>query len=227
MLPMEWNKAGSSVLSILVCILMDCWMALSSSTIGCYISGTFSGVLAYADDIVLMAPLAHAMRAMLSICETYSKDILVMFNASKSKCIVCTPQRKSWSSELDKHDLFTLDGSAIENVSSWPHLGRVICGNCDDNYDRSHKLAGQINNVLCTFSCLDSTVHTRKYCSCWMIFCHYMTWFVKKSLSFASKCLTSESNLVRYVACCGVFHGRISYFRPEGSALLHTRVVNG
>ena len=100
----------------------------------------------------------------VAYCETYSKDFLVRFDTSKSKCIVCTPQHKSWSSELNKHVLFTLDGSAIENVSSWPHLRHIICSNCDDNYDiidRSHKLAGRINNVVCTFSHLDSIVRTR------------------------------------------------------------------
>jgi len=35
-------------------------------------------------------------------------------------------------------------------------------------------------------------------------------WICKRSLSFASKCFTSEANLVRYVACCGVFHGHMS-----------------
>jgi len=72
-----------------------------------------------------MAPPAHTMRATLSIYDTYSKDFLVRFNASKSKCIVCTPKRKSWSSELNKHVLFSFDGSAVENVSSWPHVGHI------------------------------------------------------------------------------------------------------
>ena len=44
----------------------------------------------------------------------------------KSKCTVCTQQCKSWSSELNEHVLFTIDGSAIENVSSWPHLGHNL-----------------------------------------------------------------------------------------------------
>ena len=32
------------------------------------------GIIAYADDIVLLAPTAHAMRCMLSTCEAYAAD---------------------------------------------------------------------------------------------------------------------------------------------------------
>jgi len=88
-----------------------------------------------------MAASPHAMRAMLSICETYSKDFLIRFNAigSKSKCLSnclhTAAQILVISSEINKHVLFSLDGSAIENVSSWPHLGHTVCSNCGDNYD--------------------------------------------------------------------------------------------
>jgi len=102
-------KQGGVLSPVLFSVYIDGLVqALSSSKIGSYIGGTFTGVLAYVDDIVLMVPSAHAMIAMLSICETYSKDFLIRFNASKSKCIVCTPQRKSWSSQLNKHVLFYL-----------------------------------------------------------------------------------------------------------------------
>jgi len=34
----------------------------------------FTGVLAYADDLVLLAPSQHAMRQMLRICEDYAGE---------------------------------------------------------------------------------------------------------------------------------------------------------
>jgi len=45
----------------------------------------FVGVLAYADDIVLMAPTATAVRRMLAVCEEFAVKLDVRFNASKSK----------------------------------------------------------------------------------------------------------------------------------------------
>ena len=48
---------------------------------GCYIG--FVGVLAYADDVVLLAPSANAMRKMLQLCDDFASDYDVKFNANK------------------------------------------------------------------------------------------------------------------------------------------------
>jgi hypothetical protein len=49
-------------------------MALSNAGVGCYIGNNFVGALAYADDIVLLAPSASALRRMLAICENYANE---------------------------------------------------------------------------------------------------------------------------------------------------------
>ena len=41
---------------------------LESSGVGCYYGGSFVGALAYADDVVLLAPCTSALRLMLHIC---------------------------------------------------------------------------------------------------------------------------------------------------------------
>ena len=43
------------------------------------------GALAYADDIVLAAPTHRAIRNMLAICDKFSDEYNVVFNAKKSK----------------------------------------------------------------------------------------------------------------------------------------------
>jgi len=43
-------------------------------------------MLAYADDIVLLAPTVNSMRKMLACCDTYASDYNAAFNASKCKC---------------------------------------------------------------------------------------------------------------------------------------------
>ena len=44
----------------------------------------FTGALAYADDIVLLAPNASAMRKMLQICDEYAAEFSInYFNANK------------------------------------------------------------------------------------------------------------------------------------------------
>jgi hypothetical protein len=49
-------------------------MALSNAGVGCYIGNNFVGALAYADDIVLLAPSASALRRMLAIYENYANE---------------------------------------------------------------------------------------------------------------------------------------------------------
>ena len=50
----------------------------------------FLGALAYADDIVLVAPSPSAMCKLLAIhvCDWYASDYNIIFNADKSKSIV-------------------------------------------------------------------------------------------------------------------------------------------
>jgi len=57
------------------------------------IGHTFDGVLAYyADDIVLISPTANGMRQMLNLGDKYAKDFDIIFNTSKSKCIINRPR---------------------------------------------------------------------------------------------------------------------------------------
>ena len=47
---------------------------LSDSGVGCYWRWLFAGAFCYADDVVLLAPCASALRIMLTICDTYAKS---------------------------------------------------------------------------------------------------------------------------------------------------------
>jgi len=47
----------------------------------------YTGALAYADDIALLAPTARAMRMLLCTFENLGKKFSVSFNAAKSVCM--------------------------------------------------------------------------------------------------------------------------------------------
>ena len=47
-------------------------VSLSKANVGCFLGNSYVGALAYADDLVLIAPTASAMRRMLSICDAYA-----------------------------------------------------------------------------------------------------------------------------------------------------------
>lgn len=124
--------------------------------------------MAYADDLTLLAPSAHAMRIMLQICSDYAKEYSVSFNAKKSKCMLFTPGR---ASSYPLRPSFYINDNVIEYVDSWPHLGNILNVNQSDAaciLNRRNIMVGQINDVICYFGKLDPIVKTEllyTYCS--------------------------------------------------------------
>ena len=73
-------RSGGVLPPILFGVYIDeLLMRLKRSGYGCHIGHIFTGALAYADDVVLIAPTMVSMRKLLDICSTFSKDS-VKFN---------------------------------------------------------------------------------------------------------------------------------------------------
>ena len=81
----------------------------------CYIGHMFVGALAYADDIVLLAPTARAMRKLLSLCDEFASGFNVLLNAEKSKNLYIRPKEYNKSNCCLK-PMFNIGGNAIEFV---------------------------------------------------------------------------------------------------------------
>ena len=65
---------------MLFCLYIDdLLLTLSKSGVGCFIGENCVGALAYADDSVLVAPTASALRKMLSICGDYASEYCISF----------------------------------------------------------------------------------------------------------------------------------------------------
>jgi len=70
-------KQGGVLSPVLFCVYIDDLLYSSAQfNVGCYIGHMFVGALAYADDIVLLAPSACAKRKMLHI---YAINLLQIF----------------------------------------------------------------------------------------------------------------------------------------------------
>ena len=110
-------------------------LRLSSSGVGCYIGANFVGALAYADDIVLLNPTPTAAWKLLCICETFAFEY-IKFNVQKSKLLVASPRtRQRQISYLKTCSSFSIDGSLIERVESFSHLGHIITSGLSDQED--------------------------------------------------------------------------------------------
>lgn len=164
-------KQGGIVSPVLFCVYIDGLLqSLDNLGVGCFIGDIFVGILAYADDIVLIAPTPNAMRLMLRECDLFAKEFNVVFNASKSKCLFSANRQRRQLS-FGQNPVFEINGQPIEYVDKWSHLGHIISNDLSDTADilqRRNVMAGQINNVLCYFGKLDYSVKIKllkTYCS--------------------------------------------------------------
>jgi hypothetical protein len=81
-------RQGSVLSPVLFAVYLDGLLAeLSGSGVGCYWGSLFAGAFCYADDIVLLAPCASALRTMLDICSSYAVSHGLEFNANKTQLI--------------------------------------------------------------------------------------------------------------------------------------------
>ena len=87
---MVLNRAEFLVLFF--CVYIDGLLAtLKDAGIGCHIGSQFVGVLAYADDIVLLVTTPDDLRFMLKLLDHYANNITILLNARKSKCLIVRP----------------------------------------------------------------------------------------------------------------------------------------
>ena len=117
-------KQGDVLSPVLFCIYIDILLvALAKAGVGCFIGKNFVGALAYADDIVLLAPSPTALHKMLQICDEFATDYSIVFNAQKSKCLVIFPQRCRFLTDRLNACTFYIGCDRIEFVESFSHLG--------------------------------------------------------------------------------------------------------
>ena len=170
---LEWCEARRNNQSSNFCVYLDTLLIeLQKAGLGCHIGHWFVAALAYADDVVLLAPTARAMRSMLTICDRFASKFDVTFNGNKSKCIRFNARNHCYAHNISAlSPQFEIGDHVIENVLTWPHLGHIFSANLLDSDDilaRRNSFIGQTNTFLCNFSKVDVSVRNmlfKSYCS--------------------------------------------------------------
>ena len=158
-------RQGGVLSPILFIVYMDeLLQKLRKSGYGCYIGPHFLGALAYADDIVLVSPTKNGLKSMANICEKYSSEYNIVFNASKSQYCIFRNSNVTGNTKFEFNNVLLNESSVIT------HLGHKIFCNV-----KAHNLEGilagfykQYNIFKCNFGSLPSSVQAslfHKYCS--------------------------------------------------------------
>jgi len=151
-------KQGGVASPIMFCLYIDeLLLKLTDSGVGFWFGKFYVGVLAYVDDIVLLAPSASSMGIMLFYCDRFPSQYSLVFNANKSKCMLCLSRGKRRTCK----PVFVVNGHSNEYVDEYVYVGCVISSDLDDGRDIDRcrlALIRQINSVLCLFGKLDPVV---------------------------------------------------------------------
>ena len=127
---------------------------ISKLRTGCRIGLQSSNIIAYADDVVLLAPSFASLQMLLDIAYEEALKLELEFNANKSKVIVFNHCKKT--TEVKKN--FVLGGRQVEFARTIRYLGYEIvdtlCNENDINC-KMRKFYAEFNQILRKFNNLD------------------------------------------------------------------------
>jgi hypothetical protein len=97
---------------------------LEKSGVGCYVARRFVAALAYADDIILLAPSIRALNILLQVCHSWARRNRLLFNAQKSVGICFSGPLKR--GPMDLSIPIKLGEDAIPTSEEVVHLGHLL-----------------------------------------------------------------------------------------------------
>ncbi len=104
---------------------------LNSCQQGCTVNGVSINHLIYADDMVLLAPSAHALQLLLNHCDTYATSHDIIYNTKKSVCMCIKPKQLKSTND----HVFELSGKNLKHVASHKYLGVNLTADRKDDTD--------------------------------------------------------------------------------------------
>ena len=151
-------RQGGVMSPVLFAIYLDALLLrLKKLGIGCHYGDIYSGAIAYADDVILLAPSAYALRCMLKIASDFGSETNIHYNGTKTQFIIFNDTSKT-SPDI------TFEGSLLSPVSTVTHLGHILqsdLGDTSDILDRVSKTARKSAVTLQRFWGCDSSVKSK------------------------------------------------------------------
>jgi len=116
---------------------------INGSGIGCTCGGKFINILAYADDLVLLAPSWAGLQSLLHLLESFSSNLDMIVNCKKTVCMIYKPTCSSKALHC-VFPKFCLRNGEIAFVETFRYLGHLISNDDSDNCD----IQREIRNIF-------------------------------------------------------------------------------
>ena len=190
----EWKiengvRQGGVLSGLLFSAYIDSMLEkIAKLKIGCRLGLISSNIIAYADDIVLLAPSARGLQILINEAHNEALKLDLNFNIAKTKCMIYRSKPsscKSW-----KVVPFSLAERPIEVVESFKYLGYVISStlnNTDDVHRAMTKFYGEFNSILRKFHFADVKVKVFLFKQFCLQFYGPELWFFNKGASYTLK----------------------------------------
>ena len=150
-------RQGGVLSGLLFGIYIDALIdKISAMNVGCKLGIVSSNIIAYADDLVLLAPSAKALQMLINGALDEARSLDLEFNNKKTKCMVFRSSNSCCKRAVVTP--FNVDGKPIERVTSFKYLGFVIMSNLNNNEDIDRvrdKFYSEFNSILRSFNFAD------------------------------------------------------------------------
>lgn len=161
-------RQGSVLSPLLFNLYMDYLSCdLNKMNAGCIMNNVTVNHLIYADDLVLIAPSAHALQLLINKCENYTMNNDIVYNDKKTVCMRIKPK----TMKLHDDVIMKLNGKNIEYVTDHKYLGVFMSINCKDDSSICHQrrsLYSRGNMLIRNFKQCNDTVKCllfKSFCS--------------------------------------------------------------
>ena len=162
-------RQGGVLSGLFFCIYLDSLIdTIASLKYGCKLGLHDSSIIAYADDIVLLAPSLTSLKFLIDTASTEARKLKLDFNDKKSKYMLFS-NNKTKNYNTTNTDV-KINGKNIENVSSFKYLGYILTNtlsNSDDIARSRNKFYSEFNFLLRHFHFADTNVKLflfKQYC---------------------------------------------------------------
>ena len=136
--------------------------------VGCKLGIISSNIIAYADDLVLLAPSTKALQMLIDGALDEAQSLDLEFNDKKTKCMVFRSSNSCCKRAVVTP--FNMNGKPIEFVTSFKYLGFVVTSNLNNKEDIDRvrgKFYSEFNSILRNFNFADQKVKLflfKQYC---------------------------------------------------------------
>ena len=150
-------RQGGILSGLLFCVYINSLInKISSLKVGCRLGIYSSNIIAYADDIVLLAPSASSLQIMMNVANEESLKINLKFNVNKCKVMIFKFGKRT---SVEKQ--FFIGYQPVGHTRSVKYLGFYITenlSNVEDISSRRNKFYSEYNQILRKFQSVDKNI---------------------------------------------------------------------